>query len=506
MRWYICLLLLVAGLAGGSVTTAREAASKVKYRGERCYMYRFTLKDKHGTPYSIDKPREYLSRRAVERRRRQGLRVDSTDLPVSPRYLQLFRIDGVRVIGTSRWHNSVLVRMTDTTLVATLRSFDCVTGCVRVWQSPDSIVRDPVSTRFNTAFNQWDTIKGSHYGAADEQIRMLNGQRLHEAGYTGRGMIIAVLDGGFMNADRIPAFTGINIKGSHDFVGQAVEGLPYSNISGSRKYKDAGDEELFRGADHGTKVLSAMAVNVPNVYVGTAPGAAYWLLRCEDRHTEQPVEEDYWTMAAEFADSVGADIINSSLGYNEFDNHAGDHLYHELDGHTAFISQSASMLAGKGIILVSSVGNSGMGQWKKIVFPSDATDILSVGAVTPQLTNAPFCGVGPTQDGRVKPDVMALGSPASVISGRGAVVQDMGTSFATPIVCGLMACLWQAHQHLTARDIIEVVRQSGNNHDHPDNIYGYGLPDFGKADSLAKLIDSTNQTVFSTSPSTGKLF
>lgn len=481
MRWYIFLLLMIAGVAIAGDATARETASKVKFRGERCYMYRFLLKDKHGTPFSLDKPREFLSRKSVERRRRQGITVDSTDLPVSPRYLRLFDIDGVRVVGTSRWHNSVLVRVADTTLVGILRSMDCVALCVRVWQSPDSISNEPVSSRFNTSFNSWDTVKTTRYGAADEQIRMLNGHRLHEAGYNGRGMTIAVLDGGFMNVDRIPAFAAVNIKGSHDFVSQAMEGLSGYRPSGSRKYRNAGDEELYRGADHGTKVLSAMAVNAPNVYIGTAPGAAYWLLRCEDRYTEQPVEEDYWTMAAEFADSVGADIINSSLGYNEFDNHVGDHRYYELDGHTAFISQSASMLADKGIVLVNSAGNSGMGPWKKIVFPADADGILTVGAVTPQLTNAPFCGVGPTQDGRVKPDVMALGSPASVISGRGAVVQDMGTSFATPIVCGLVACLWQSRPHLTAREIIELVRQYGGNREHPDNIFGYGLPDFGKA-------------------------
>lgn len=469
-------MIMVAGMVLTGSSTARGDEPKVKYRGERGYMYRFILNDKQGTPFSIDKPREFLSRKAVERRKRQGLRADSTDLPVSPKYIEMFRIDDVQVVATSRWHNSILTYTTDTSRIAELRALPCVKECVRVWQSPDSVSKELGGTRFNATFNSWDTIKTTRYGATDEQTRMLNGHKLHAAGYNGRGMTIAVLDGGFLNADRIPAFSGINVKGARDFVYGDQRSKP-----SSRKAEEKRNAGLFRGTDHGTKVLSAMAMNAPSVYIGTAPGAAYWLLRCEDSETEQPVEEDYWTMAAEFADSAGVDIINSSLGYNEFDNHAGDHKYHEMDGHTAFISQSASMLAGKGIVLVCSAGNSGMGPWKKIVFPADADDVLTVGAITPQQTNAPFCGVGPTQDGRIKPDVMAPGSPASVISGRGTVVQDMGTSFATPIVCGLVACLWQSRPELTAREIIELVRGCGDNREHPDNVFGYGIPDFGLA-------------------------
>ena len=218
----------------------------------------------------------------------------------------------------------------------------------------------------------------------------------------------------------------------------------------------------------------------PFVLIGTAPEARYWLLRCEDQQTEQPVEEDYWAMAAEFADSVGVDIINSSLGYNEYDM-PGYYHQRDLDGQTSLISKTASLLARKGMILVNSSGNSGMGPWKKISFPADAIDILTVGAVNIDKKNAPFSGVGPTQDGRVKPDVMALGSPASLISGRGTIIRDMGTSFSTPVVCGLMACLWQALRNKTAEEMIELIRQTSSNYFHPDNIYGYGVPNFWRA-------------------------
>jgi subtilisin family serine protease len=226
---------------------------------------------------------------------------------------------------------------------------------------------------------------------------------------------------------------------------------------------------------------------IPFFYIGTAPKASYWLLRTEDQQSEQEVEEDYWTMAAEFADSAGVDIISSSLGYNEYDNHLGDYRLRDLDGKTALISRTASMLAGKGIILINSAGNLGMGPWKKITFPADAQDILTVGAVNNDRKNAPFCGVGPTQDGRVKPDVTALGSPASLISGRGTIIRDMGTSFSTPIVAGLVACLWQALPNKTALEIIDLIRQTSSQYQYPDNVYGYGIPNFWRAYMIGKV-------------------
>ena len=249
------------------------------------------------------------------------------------------------------------------------------------------------------------------------------------------------------------------------------------------------DDQIYYETDHGTRVLSAMAANEPDVLTGTAPDAHYWLIRCEDQATEQPVEEDYWAMAAELADSAGADIINSSLGYNEYDAPHRKLQLRDLDGRSTLISRTASMLAGKGIILVNSAGNMGMGPWKKICVPADAHEMLTVGAVNPQGRNAPFTSVGPTQDGRVKPDVVAIGSPAILISGRGTVVRDMGTSFSAPIICGLVACLWQGLPKKNAIDIISLVRKTSNNHEAPDNIYGYGKPNFWRAYMIGKLED-----------------
>lgn len=461
MKRYIFLLLISIATISSYGGMPKESVRKIKTHKEKSYIYRFTLRDKQGTPFSTDRPREFLSRKAVERRKRQNLAIDSTDLPVSPHYINMLTTPSTKVIGTSRWQNTVLLLTADTSAVNTLRLLDGVTGCTPVWQSPDSIEQKAKSYTFHESTGGGDSTQTSRYGATEEQTAAVGGMALHKAGFTGKGMTIAVLDGGFRNADRIPAISSIKTAGTRDFV------YPPSH-------------NIYSETDHGTKVLSVMGAAVPHVYMGTAPDATYWLLRCEDTGTEQPVEEDFWTMAAEFADSVGADVINSSVGYNQYDRHHGDHRYCEMDGRTALISRSASMLADKGIILVCSAGNSGMGPWKKIVFPADATDIITVGALTPQLTNAPFSGIGPTQDGRVKPDVMAPGCPAIVISGRGTVMPDMGTSFASPLVCGLVACLWQAMPDKTAREIIEMVRRGSDNYTTPDNIFGYGIPNFGK--------------------------
>lgn len=430
-------------------------------------MFRVVLKDKHGTPFSLSKPRDFLSAKSIVRRSRQHLGLDSTDLPINPAYVNEIRSTGVEVVSHSKWNNTVLVRSRELSRLKSVALLGCVKEIRKVWTSPDSIDPTPARARFHTEFNRWDTIGQSKYGVAGDQITMLGGDKVHRHGFRGRGMTIAVLDGGFMNADLIPCMKGIKVVGSNDFV------VPRS-------------ASVFKEMDHGTKVLSTMAVDVPGTFVGTAPDAGYWLLRCEDNQGESLAEEDYWAAAAEFADSAGVDIISSSLGFHSFDNAADNYKYSQLDGRTAMISYTASLLANKGIVLVNSAGNDGMASWKKINVPADAPDILTVGAVTPDRRNASFSSIGPTADGRIKPDVMALGSPTAVITGRGTIIKDVGTSFSTPVVAGLVACLWQALPGKTAKEIIRLVRESADNVASPDNIYGYGIPDFWKAYQTGK--------------------
>ena len=227
-------------------------------------------------------------------------------------------------------------------------------------------------------------------------------------------------------------------------------------------------------------VLSCIASNTPGTFVGTAPEASFWLLRSEDGDTEQPVEEDNWAAAVEFADSVGADVVNTSLGYSKYDNPADKIKYYEMDGHTCLASRTASMMASKGMVLCNSAGNEGDNQWKLISVPADADDVLTVGALTPEGNNTDFSSLGNSADGRIKPDVMAMGQDCTVLSTRGTLTTANGTSFASPIMCGAVTCYWQAHPTLTALEVVKAVRALGDNVNHPDNVYGYGTPDFSK--------------------------
>lgn len=433
---------------------------KVRYPGGKCFFFRVYLTDKRESPFTLAHPESYLSRRSLERRERQHLSIDSTDLPVSPVYLDILRKRGLEIIGKSKWNNTVLIKVRSQRELKALAGLPFVKMEKKVFTAPDSIDKR-MRSGFQKEFNQWDHT-AAEYGATQTQVSALDGIRLHHAGFRGRGKWIAVLDGGFMNVDRIPAFENVHLGGVKDFV------VPRS-------------KDVFKENEHGTMVLSVMAVDVPDNYVGTAPEASYFLLRCEDEYTESLAEEDYWAEAVEYADSVGVDVINSSLGYHDFDDSSSNYHYSDQDGETAMISHTASLLAGKGMVLVNSAGNDGMGTWKKINFPADARNILTVGAVDENGLNAPFSSVGPTADGRIKPDVMAMGSPASIITGRGVILNDMGTSFSAPLVSGLVACLWQALPDKTALEMIDLVKRSANRYRQPDNIYGYGIPDFWKA-------------------------
>lgn len=446
-----------------------EETDMVSYPGGRCQMYRLYLKDKDlaHTPYSVEHPLEFLSQRSVDRRKRQNLPLNLTDLPVAPAYLQAVSDAGIEIVGKSKWNNTLLIRIHKDKELRKLDGLDFITKMTKVFASPDSISERKRSS-VRKELNNWGEGSGE-YGAADAQVKSLDGQKLHSSNFRGKGMMIAVFDGGFMNVDKIPALHGIKLAGIKDFV------VPKS-------------DNIFSEMEHGTMVLSTMAANEPGVYMGIAPEAEYLLVRCEDERTESLAEEDYWAEAAEYADSCGVDVINSSLGYHAFDDSSTDHLYWEQDGNTALISRTASMCADKGIVCVNSAGNDGMGSWKKINFPADARDILTVGSINEQGMNAAFSAVGPTADGRIKPDVMAYGSPTSVITGRGSIINDNGTSFSAPLIAGMVACLWQALPHKTAKQIIKLVKLAGNNQEHPDNVFGYGVPDFWKAYQTGKVI------------------
>lgn len=420
--------------------------------------YRISLTDKTPTIYSLEKPEKFLSAKSIERRQRQGLAIDSTDLPVCNTYIDAIRKQGVNIVVTGKWDNFVTVSCNDSTLIDRIAALPFVRKIEKVWTSPHG-------NQFRTTR---DSLGGSEvyvedmiYGLATTQIQLSKADKLHEAGFRGQGMTIAVIDAGFHNVDKIVAMQNIHILGTKDFVNPA--------------------SDIFAEDGHGTGVFSCIAMNQPNFMVGTAPEASFWLLRSEDAYSEHLVEQDYWAAAVEFADSVGVDVVNTSLGYYAFDDKTKNYHLRNLDGQFALMSRQAARMADKGMVLVCSAGNSGMGTWKKITPPGDAENVLTVGAIDRKGELAPFSSVGTTADGRIKPDVVAVGLGSTVIRTDGAQGQANGTSFASPIMCGMVACLWQACPQLTAKQLIELVRSVGDRANCPDNVYGYGIPDMWKA-------------------------
>lgn len=417
--------------------------------------YRISLTDKAATTYSLKKPSKYLSQKSIDRRKRQGLPIDSTDLPVCKKYVDAIKAKGVRIVVTGKWDNFVTVSCNDTTLIDEIAKLPFVRSTEKVWHGMEATI-----TKRDSLINQ-PLQSDSLYGPAIDQIKMSRGHLLHEAGFKGQGMTIAVIDAGFHNADKIDAMKNIRVLGTRDFVNPS--------------------SDFYAQNSHGLQVLSCMAMNQPNVMIGTAPEASYWLLRSEDVLSEHLVEQDYWSAAIEFADSVGVDVINTSLGYVSFDDPSKNYRYRDLDGHHVLMSRQASKAADKGMILVCSAGNSGNDSWKKISPPGDAENVLTVGAIDKGKLLAPFSSIGNTADGRVKPDVVAVGLGANVMGTNGNLQKANGTSFSSPIMCGMVTCLWQACPKLTAKEIIELVRSVGDRVDFPDNIYGYGIPDLWKA-------------------------
>ncbi len=435
------------------------------------YWIQFSNKD--NSPYSVSSPLAFLSQRAIDRRTSQGIPVTVQDLPVNPAYLAAVSATGATLLNPSKWLNGTTVLVSGPAILNQILGLPFVSEAVYV--APSSKGNGSISPKWEqfekmNPFAQHPPVPGSvkhaavfDYGSSYNQIHMLNGDLLHELGFRGQGMLIAVLDAGFFEVDINNAFDTLwdhnQILGTHDFV-------------------DGGN--VFDDNSHGTYVLSIMGGNIPGQLIGTAPKAHYWLLRSEDTNGEYLIEEYNWVSAAEFADSVGADIINSSLGYTVFDDPAMDHSYEDLDGLTAPGSRGAAIAAAKGILVCNSAGNSGGSAWEHIGVPADADSIVSVGAVNDQGNYASFSSTGPTPDGRIKPDLSTQGE-GTWVAGSWGVFPGNGTSFSSPVLAGMAACLWQANTALTNFQVIQAMKQSASQFNNPDNFLGWGIPDFQMA-------------------------
>jgi len=430
-------------------------------RSQESQMYRLYLKDKGNPPFSLTRPEDFLSSKSIDRRKRQNLPVDSFDLPLDPVYLDAIAQTGATIQSYSKWVKTVVVYLTDSTILPRLKSLPFVDSLSCVWEGNlpfrMNIRKEDISLN---PTDREDIINS--YGSGFTQIALNNGHLLHDAGFRGKGMSIAVLDGGFLNADIIDYFNQAQIKEIKNFNHETTD-------------------MLREGSDHGTMVLSCMLSDKSGEMTGTAPDADYYLFRTEVIDEEFPVEEDYWVAALEYADSLGVDIVTSSLGYFTFDDSAMNHNQEQLDGKTVPISRAANLAASRGIVLLNSAGNEGNSSWGKIIFPADAENIITVGSVNKDSIRSAFSSFGLTADKRIKPDVMAMGSGVYVVNNSNTIIQSNGTSFSTPIMAGLAACLWEASPDLDSFSLLHLLRETADHFQNPDSLIGYGIANVYKA-------------------------
>lgn len=451
----LCLIAVLVAVFTGRLQTAA---------GQTHTRHIIYLKDKANSPFNLSNPQAFLSRRAIEKRQRHQVLTDSTDLPVNPQYLETLAQTGtVTLLGASRWLNAVVVQCSNTTL-ALINALPFVQAVqpIALRQAAGRKKQElPVPT-WNVRGNSSATID---YGAGSQQLQLHHGTWLHQLGATGNNVHIAVLDAGFAGYTHNPLLDSVllsnRIRSTRDFV--------------SRNTVVADDHP------HGLNCLTVLAANQPGLLVGAAPHASYHLLRSEEAATEYPVEEFYWGLAAEYADSAGVDVIASSVGYFDFDDPVFNYRYAQLNGRTTLISRYAALAARKGMLVVNSAGNEGGGSWKYIIAPADADSVLAVGAVNGNGVIAPFSGFGPTADGRIKPDALALGWGTAVGTTSGTVTNMSGTSFAAPVVAGLAACLWQLFPEENNITLLQSIRKAGNRFTAPHPQYGYGVPDMRAA-------------------------
>ncbi|MDX5320580.1 MAG: S8 family serine peptidase [Bacteroidota bacterium] len=423
------------------------------------------LSDKNNTRYSVDHPEAFLSERAIERRKKQGIAITERDFPVNESYLSEIEAKGVKLVHTSKWFNAVTVRCTDSSVMAEIRKLSFVKGTRLLYDKVESETKPKGNEAMMEYLMSMSSPKkpenNSDYGFGLGQIAMLEGDDLHQRGHKGKGIVIAVLDAGFYKMHDMEVFDHLRnegkLLGTWDVVMQ--------------------DTLVYEDDMHGMNVLSCMASYMPGKMIGTAPDASYWLIRTEDNFSEYPIEESNWIRGAEMADSIGADVINSSLGYTQFDNTKLSHTYSHLNG-KSLASQAATYCAHVGIIVCNAAGNEGNGKWHYIGVPADADSILTVGGVDEFKDHSTFSSFGPTYDGRIKPTVCAQATATYVASSKGKFYASQGTSFASPVLCGMVASLWSAHPDKTNIQVMNAIIQSSDRYSHPDNTFGYGIPDF----------------------------
>ncbi|MGQ8336364.1 S8 family serine peptidase [Sunxiuqinia sp. A32] len=450
--WYLFVILMLSSFFSSQ---AKDDTSNYYWIG---------FNDKKGTAYSVNRPNEFLSARAIQRRLNQYIPIDELDLPVSKNYIDSLESKGAKIINYSKWLNGVTILASETQYESILSGFNFIR---------ESELTKPGLTLKSSSNKFWNEkihteIDSSYYGYSSYQVGQLNGHFLHENDFLGQGIQIAVLDAGFYKVNELPAFDVLNAE---------------NRILGTRDFVDPFSDVYLRD-NHGMNVLSTMASELPGYLIGTAPKASYYLLRSEDASSEYLIEEDNWVAAAEYADSLGVDIINSSLGYSEFDDSTMNHSYSDMDGMTTRVSRAANIAFQKGMLVIASAGNEANDPWHYIISPADANQVIAVGAVDQYNQWALFSSIGPNSDNEIKPNVAAMGLNSVVQKSDGKLGVANGTSFSSPILAGMAACLWQALPGATNKQIKNAIEESASQYSFPDTLLGYGIPNFELANAL----------------------
>ena len=424
------------------------------------YRFRVYLKDKGNPVFPVSEPEKFLTPKAIERKKQQQVKIDQSDLPISPDYFNQLKNAGGKPVSYSKWFKTIVIQLKDSAQINAILQLPFVDSARYVWRGIERNYRNPVRPRLGWPDCPDESGEENGFGLTEKQFALHNAQQMVLSGFTGKGINVAVIDAGFTNADVIPQFGDVNLAGVRSFVPEG---------------------DIFASSDHGTKVFSTMAANLPGVMVGSAPSAKYYLFRSEDVMSEFPVEEDYWVRAVEYADSIGIDLINSSLGYTAFDDTTLNYKPESLDGKTSFMTLAANRAYEKGMILVTSAGNEGNKPWQKISAPGDAQHALTVGAVGTDSLIASFSSKGFTADNRLKPDIVSAGKNTVTISYNGLLDFTNGTSLSSPFVAGLVASLWSVNPSMNRAEVLDIVKRSSDRYNRPDSVYGYGIPDFRKA-------------------------
>ena len=444
--------------------------------------------------YDLQNPLAYLSQRAIDRRTKQNISFDSLDLPVVKYYLDSIKNHSTKICGITKWLNGAVIEVSDSSqLLYLINYFSFVKSFKKVKLAEKSTLQSKFSaeqlTKFNPSLNC--CANNSNYGWAANQITQMHGEDLHSQNFKGNGMQIAILDGGFTNIQKNSSFQNLWQEG---------------RIAGFRNFVFQTDS-VFTDAEHGGAVLSIMGVNLPNIFVGTAPQATFYLFETEDNFSENSSEEYFWSMGAEAADSIGVDLINSSLGYTTFDAGLNNHQWAtDMDGKSNPSAIAASIAGSKGILVCVAAGNSGNSSWHYISSPADADNILTMGSVDINRKHSTFSSWGPSADRRVKPDVCTMGENTIVVGESNTLNIGSGTSFASPLLCGMAACLWQKYPNKSAAEIRQAIRQCSHLFASPNDSMGYGIPDFRIADMLLSginnpLFDENNKPFLFPNPS-----